>query len=195
MPVAINLVQQRFGKLTVISKEPSESGKTYWKCQCDCGNEHTVQTSHLRNGSITSCGKCLLPITESLFCLNCGKPLSKTAKKYCSIECQVEVQQDEYIVRWKAGLETGLTKDGTLSNRVRNYIRKKYSCECVKCGWNKINPFTGKVPVEVHHIDGNHNHNQEENLTLLCPSCHSLTSTYKALNKGQGQKLRYNKPS
>lgn len=29
--------------------------------------------------------------------------------------------------------------------------------------------------------------NKEENLLLLCPNCHSLTSTYKGANKGNGR--------
>lgn len=55
------------------------------------------------------------------------------------------------------------------------------------CGWHKVNEFTGKVPLEVHHIDGNYKNNSEDNLQLLCPSCHSLTSTYGGANRGCGR--------
>ena len=37
------------------------------------------------------------------------------------------------------------------------------------------------------HIDGNSKNNKEENLTLLCPNCHSLTKTYKGANRGNGR--------
>ena len=37
-----NLLNKRFGKLVVIEPAPSKSGKTYWKCKCDCGNYKTV---------------------------------------------------------------------------------------------------------------------------------------------------------
>ena len=53
-----------------------------------------------------------------------------------------------------------------------------------------MNLFTKKIPLEVEHIDGNSQNNKEENLTLLCPSCHSLTKTYKGANKGKGRKHR-----
>ena len=66
----------------------------------------------------------------------------------------------------------------------------KYNQQCSKCGWNKINPFTGRIPLEVHHKDGDYTHNEENNLELLCPNCHSLTSTYKASNKGSGRMAR-----
>ena len=56
MPKALDLTNQRFGYLTAISKASSKSGKTYWLCKCDCGNEKEIQTSHLTNGLIKSCG-------------------------------------------------------------------------------------------------------------------------------------------
>lgn len=56
MPKALDLTNQIFGKLTAIKKMPSQSGKTYWLCKCECGKETIVQTNHLRNGAIKSCG-------------------------------------------------------------------------------------------------------------------------------------------
>lgn len=49
--------------------------------------------------------------------------------------------------------------------------------ECSKCGlgpeWNGM-PLT----LQLEHINGVHNDNRLENLTILCPNCHSQTSTY-----------------
>lgn len=36
-----------------------------------------------------------------------------------------------------------------------------------------------KIPLELHHIDGNRNNNTLDNLKLLCPNCHSLTENYR----------------
>lgn len=58
------------------------------------------------------------------------------------------------------------------------------------CGWNKINPVTKVVPLEIDHIDGNSENNKEENLRLICPNCHSLTSSFRNLNKGKGRGWR-----
>ena len=44
--------------------------------------------------------------------------------------------------------------------------------------------------MEVEHIDGNYKNNNEDNLILLCPNCHSLTSTYKGANLNHGRKIR-----
>jgi hypothetical protein len=48
-----------------------------------------------------------------------------------------------------------------------------------------MTPTIGNVPVEVEHKDGNHKNNSPDNIILLCPNCHSLTPTYKALNIGR----------
>jgi len=38
MPKALDLTNKRFGKLIARQKAPSKNGKTYWLCECDCGN-------------------------------------------------------------------------------------------------------------------------------------------------------------
>jgi hypothetical protein len=42
MAKPLDLTNQKFGKLTAISKAPSRSGKTYWLCKCECGNEKEI---------------------------------------------------------------------------------------------------------------------------------------------------------
>ena len=39
------------------------------------------------------------------------------------------------------------------------------------------------LSLELHHINGIPNDNSLENLTLLCPNCHSLTPNYCGKNK------------
>jgi hypothetical protein len=52
-----NLVDQKFGKLTVIKQDESKNkGRRYWLCQCECNNFITVNTYQLRNGYVISCG-------------------------------------------------------------------------------------------------------------------------------------------
>jgi hypothetical protein len=55
-----NLINIRFGKLTVINKgvkpKNSKSKSAYWNCLCDCGNTKTVRALSLQRGSTQSCG-------------------------------------------------------------------------------------------------------------------------------------------
>lgn len=49
-------VGRTFGHLTVIAYDGKRSGKHWWKCRCDCGNETVVCQSNLQIGHTTSCG-------------------------------------------------------------------------------------------------------------------------------------------
>ena len=55
---AIDETGHRYGKLTVLGRVVSPSGKTdaFWLCRCDCGNLKNVSGSKLRQGYTTSCG-------------------------------------------------------------------------------------------------------------------------------------------
>lgn len=124
-------------------------------------------------------------------CANCGCELvGHKAKIYCSHNCQVESRYNKNIERWKNGELLGYNAAEGLSSWLRKYIIRKYDNKCCECGWSKVNPTTGKVPVQVDHIDGDFKNNKEENLRLLCPSCHSLTPTFGSLNKGKGREKR-----
>ena len=51
MSSSLNIMGQKFGKLTVIERaENTKAGKTRWLCQCDCGNRKVVTGSDLRSG-------------------------------------------------------------------------------------------------------------------------------------------------
>lgn len=122
-------------------------------------------------------------------CLNCHSPINKK-NKFCNIKCQKEYEYKEYINRWKRNEEDGLRGAYQTSMHIKTYLLKKYHNQCAKCGWGEMNPFNQHIPLEIEHIDGNYKNNKEENLILLCPNCHSLTSTYKGANRNYGRKQR-----
>jgi len=104
---------------------------------------------------------------------------------------KAEQEYNAYISRWKNGSENGMRGKAGTSRHIHRYLIKKSNNSCEKCGWSQINSFTGKVPIEINHIDGDYKNNKEENLELLCPNCHSLTSNYKGANKGKGRPHYY----
>ena len=68
---------------------------------------------------------------------------------------------------------------------VRRYLLLTREHICTNC---KLTTWLGnEIPLESHHKDGNYKNNKEENLELLCPTCHSITDNYKWRNRGNGR--------
>jgi len=59
-----DLTGQKFALLTVVDRsEKTTSGKAYWRCRCDCGNNTVVSGTNLITGAVKSCG-CLKHKTQ-----------------------------------------------------------------------------------------------------------------------------------
>ncbi len=68
--------------------------------------------------------------------------------------------------------------DYRCSWRLRERYKKAAKINhCEVCG---LTEWMGKpIPLEIHHINGKNTDNRMENLQLLCPNCHALTSNYR----------------
>lgn len=117
---------------------------------------------------------------------------------YCSNSCCAKYRKNTTIENWlnSNGTKYGNMKcSGRLKHSIRDFLIEKANHKCSSCGWCEINPVTNKCPLEIDHIDGNSENSSPKNLRVLCPNCHALTPTYKALNYGKGSKkrLKYSK--
>lgn len=57
MSTMINLIGQKFGKLTVIKRKGKNKWGNYkWLCRCDCGNKIITNGGSLKSGNTQSCG-------------------------------------------------------------------------------------------------------------------------------------------
>ena len=68
--------------------------------------------------------------------------------------------------------------DYRCSWRLRERYKKTTGINyCEVCG---LTEWQGKpIPLEIHHLNGKNTDNRLENLQLLCPNCHALTSNYR----------------
>lgn len=133
-------------------------------------------------------GKRLKPVKH---CLNCGKEIpSSSCNQYCSKECFQEKRYNEQVQDWKENPEKYSKRD--IPSFVRKYMLSKVGCKCEKCGWSVKNEYTGTIPLEIHHIDGDCTNNKEENLQVLCPNHHSLTENFGSLNNGNSKRHKEN---
>lgn len=124
-------------------------------------------------------------------CKQCGTPVPDRHNIFCSQKCMGEFRTASIVQAWKSGEHKGQYLHGVVSSSIRKYLFQTRGEKCEQCGWNTINEFTNKVPLTIDHIDGDSSNSLEENLKILCPNCHSLTSTYGGANRGRGRKSRY----
>ena len=76
-----------------------------------------------------------------------------------------------------------LKKNGKTTLNPLIFLRGR---KCENCG---ITQWLGNpINLEIHHINGDRSDNSLDNLQLLCPNCHSYTSTFGYKNKYQTTK-------
>lgn len=52
----IDLIGEKYGRLTVIARAENNGRRTMWLCKCDYGKEVVVRGENLRSGNTKSCG-------------------------------------------------------------------------------------------------------------------------------------------
>jgi hypothetical protein len=155
---------------------------------------------------IKTCKYCGMPAKKKFCSQSCSakfnNPLKPTRKKkckrcenrttndkFCSKKCDRLFHKEAYINAWLDGRRTGMTPAGAVCTYVKQYIFEKFGRVCSRCGWCEINPTSGRVPIQIDHVDGDFRNCSKENLVVLCPNCHSLTPTYMGLNRGRGRDI------
>lgn len=94
----LNLLQQVFGRLTVIDTAPNIGNKTAWLCRCRCGNTVTVKTVNLRSGRTKDCG--------------CIRKEKREALHYIDGTC-IEMIRGDHLRKNNTSGCTGVTYDFT----------------------------------------------------------------------------------
>jgi endogenous inhibitor of DNA gyrase (YacG/DUF329 family) len=166
-------------------------------CNCfECYKPVVRKITKITGGNIfcsTKCSAIFLSRKRIIIrkCLNCQKEVRNN--KYCSKECYRKFNSEMYAKKWLSGeLLFNKSKQAKIPQTVRRFIFQQANYKCSKCGWSEKNIKTQKVPLQLHHIDGDYRNNKPENIEVLCPNCHSITPTFAALNKGFGRKYRKN---
>lgn len=120
--------------------------------------------------------------------MNCGKLYkydpSQSRGKFCSNRCQGELTVKTSVTNWLQGIIPGWAgKTRNLKSFVRKWLKDTRGSACSKCGWDENHPSDGRSLTEINHIDGDAENCTPQNLEILCPNCHSMTTNYKNRNK------------
>lgn len=52
----LNIIDNRYNKLLVLSRAENRGRRVWWNCLCDCGNKVQIRGDHLKSGHAKSCG-------------------------------------------------------------------------------------------------------------------------------------------
>ncbi len=78
---------------------------------------------------------------------------------------------------WNKNMKLKNWENYTTTSAVKKHLIKHVGYQCEGCDLKEWKNFP--IPLEVHHIDGDRTNNDFENLSLLCPNCHSLTDNFR----------------
>jgi Zn finger protein HypA/HybF involved in hydrogenase expression len=120
-----------------------------------------------------------MPVYKTYSCIHCVTTVTKanSKEKFCSIQCQQDYTLNENV-------KNGVASPKTL----KRFLIKEHGNKCWVCGITEWNDKP--IVMELEHNDGNSQNNSLDNLSLICPNCHSQTPTYKGSNKGNGRYYR-----
>jgi len=119
-------------------------------------------------------------------CAECG--IITYNIKFCSRKCFNKNQRKALEEIMEAGLYKTSSSGDT---PFRRYILRKRGHKCEECGRAKW--LGKKIPLDLHHENGDSMDNRLENVKLLCLNCHGLTPTFGRLNKKSTRVDRYKK--
>jgi hypothetical protein len=97
-------------------------------------------------------------------------------------------QDSKDRMAWSRGKinDAAFTYGGTGNHKKYLIGERGHKCEsCNLSAW-----LNKPITLELDHIDGDTRNNVKDNLKLLCPNCHSMTSTWRGRNKDSVKKQR-----
>ncbi len=101
----IDLTGQKFGRLTVISRDLSRRDRTLWICKCDCGNHTIIEGYCLRTGHTVSCG-CYQKEKVSLSNTTHGLRNSRIYKTWCNMKKRCyDTNNNRYYIYGARGIK------------------------------------------------------------------------------------------
>lgn len=135
-----------------------------------CSKEFYVKPNQLKKGFGKTCSRKCSGISKRtrvvISCSLCRKEFERRPdrlheRNYCSRICK---EKDQCI---GGPLALPHYKDGARFYRERAF--RQYGKKCRFCGYDEDERM-----LDVHHIDGNREHNYFSNLEVLCVWCHAL---------------------
>ena len=129
-------------------------------CSRECSSNRPVWKNRSKTISTLTCAACYKEFDRQ----TCRVHYTKSGLNFCSRECKENAQS---LAGNCPEIRPEHYGDGKSSYRER--ALKYYGAKCNRCGYGEIEQM-----LDVHHRDKNREHNEIENLEVLCVWCHAL---------------------
>ena len=125
MSKMIDMTGKKIGRLTVMKRgKNSSGGKARWICQCECGNEITVDGSSLRNGHTQSCGCLQRDRTSESARINL---IGQTIGNFTVLDYAQKTLKEQGRSRWKCRCNLCGNEEAYIET---HNLKTQYSCGC-----------------------------------------------------------------
>ena len=171
IPKYVNLIGQKFGRLTVIKRVGSNHhGQSQWLCSCDCGNKNEIVVvgSSLTSGHTKSCG-----------CLNIEKFIERTKKHNRYDLC------GEYGIGYTTNTNNQFYFDLEDYDKIKNYCWRENDKGYIISHINGKDVRMHKLFVDgefIDHINHNTRDNRKFNLRSVINSQNQMNAKLRSNN-------------
>ena len=124
----IDLTNQRFGILTVLSRAENQGKTVMWNCRCDCGKQTIVSGNNLRRGHTKSCG-CLKTLAGQKTGLRNKQDLTNQQFGFLTVLKDSKERRNNHEVMWACKCICGKIVKVSTNDLKRGSTR---SCGCKK---------------------------------------------------------------
>mgnify|MGYP000573686414 CR=1 FL=1 len=146
-----------------------------------CQTNFQVKSSEIRRGNGKFCSRecssqftklSAVPKKPNLVCAYCTRPFyrSISKQKYSRSGLHFCSREHKDLAQRIGGVKE--IQPSHYSDSPKSYRTVAFRChlkQCSRCNFNQYEEV-----LEVHHKDRNKNNNHEDNLEILCPTCHSI---------------------
>ena len=177
----VDLVGQRFGRLTVICEagKAKNRGELLWHCECDCGGNATVLTSNLKRGNTKSCGCYEQELKEERAKVAHDKAVEKKERKRKEKQLHAEADRERKFV------DKFNERYGHAFEYIKGYkshdVKQPITVRCMVCGETKQRTRSKLFNADVNIACSNCNNNRKGMTKARCKECSKEFDCYSPL--------------